>query len=75
MLRQLKETLTTLLDTLVSKTVKNVKRAIKAQTSVSCERQPEVDFFPLTRFDTIASVMASHQKSKQEFSSPRMQSK
>ena len=39
---------------------------------VSREQQLEVDlFFLLTRFDTIASVMASHQRSKQEFSSPR----
>ena len=39
--------------------------------SVSRERQPEVDFFLLTRFNTIAFVMASHQTSQQEFSSPR----
>ena len=31
----------------------------------------EVNFFSLTRFDTIASVTASHQTSKQEFSSLR----
>ena len=41
-----------------------------SQTSVSRERQSEVDFFfLLTRFDTNAYV--SHQTSKQEFSSPR----
>ena len=38
---------------------------------MSRERQPEVDFFLLALFDTIASVLGSHQTSKQEFSSLR----
>ena len=42
---------------------------------VSHERQPEVNFFLLTNFKTVASVMTSHQISKQEFSIPRQVAK